>query len=209
MPTTPPDSKTRFLDAALQVIRSKGYAATRIEDLCAVAGLTKGSFFHHFKGKEDLAAAAAEHWSAGTAGFFQRAPYHAHADPRDRVLGYVAFRKAILRGELREFTCFAGTLVQETYDTHPALRDACEKSISGHAAEVAKDIAEARLRYAPDAPWSAESLALHTQAVLQGAFILAKARGGPEVAAQCIDHLIRYLELLFPQPSQPRPPEGS
>jgi TetR/AcrR family transcriptional repressor of nem operon len=45
--------------------------------------------------------------------------------------------------------------------------------------------------------WTAKSLALHTQAVLQGAFILAKAKGGAEIAADSIDHLIRYLELLF------------
>jgi len=45
--------------------------------------------------------------------------------------------------------------------------------------------------------WSAGSLALHTQAVLQGAFILAKATGSAAAAADCIDHLHRYLELLF------------
>jgi TetR/AcrR family transcriptional repressor of nem operon len=45
--------------------------------------------------------------------------------------------------------------------------------------------------------WTAKSLALHTQAVLQGAFILAKAKGGAEIAADSNDHLIRYLELLF------------
>ena len=37
----------------------------------------------------------------------------------------------------------------------------------------------------------------HTQAVLQGAFILAKAKGGAEIAADSVDHLARYLELLF------------
>jgi TetR/AcrR family transcriptional repressor of nem operon len=52
-------------------------------------------------------------------------------------------------------------------------------------------------RYRIRGPWSAESLALHTQAVLQGAFILAKAKGGPEIAAASIDHLRRYIELLF------------
>jgi TetR/AcrR family transcriptional repressor of nem operon len=40
-------------------------------------------------------------------------------------------------------------------------------------------------------------LALHTQAVLQGAFILAKATGGAGVAADSIDHLTRYVRLLF------------
>ncbi|MEP7330292.1 MAG: TetR/AcrR family transcriptional regulator, partial [Betaproteobacteria bacterium] len=48
------------------------------------------------------------------------------------------------------------------------------------------------------AAWTAESLALHTQAVLQGAFILAKAKGGAAVAIESIDHLYRYIELLFP-----------
>jgi TetR/AcrR family transcriptional regulator, transcriptional repressor for nem operon len=45
--------------------------------------------------------------------------------------------------------------------------------------------------------WSAESLALHVQAVLQGAFILAKAKGGAAVARGCVAHLRRYLEQLF------------
>jgi hypothetical protein len=31
---------------------------------------------------------------------------------------------------------------------------------------------------------------------------LAKAKHGPEVAAACIDHLRRYIELLFKQPQQ-------
>jgi len=55
--------------------------------------------------------------------------------------------------------------------------------------------------------WTAESLALYTQASLQGAFILAKARGGAAIAAQCIDHLRRYIELLF-QASQGSAPAG-
>lgn len=201
--TPPHESRTRLLDASLMVFRAKGYTATRIEDICAAAGLTKGSFFHHFRGKEDLAVAAAEHWSAVTGALFAAAPYHEHADPLERLLAYIDFRQMLVRGEPAEFTCLAGTMVQETFDTCPPIREACERSISGHAAEVAKDIAEARARYAPDAPWSADSLALYTQAVLQGAFILAKARHGPEVAIQCIEHLRRYIELLF-QASHPK-----
>jgi TetR/AcrR family transcriptional repressor of nem operon len=40
------------------------------------------------------------------------------------------------------------------------------------------------------------------QCVLQGAFILAKATGSAEVAAQSIDHLRRYFELLFDPPKK-------
>jgi TetR/AcrR family transcriptional repressor of nem operon len=190
-------SKTKLLDAALHVIRAKGYSATRIEDVCEAAGLTKGSFFHHFKTKEELAIAAAEHWGIITGGLFASAPYRTLPDPLQRLLAYVDFRKAILRGELPAFTCLVGTMVQEVYETHPSIRDACDKSISDHAATLESDIEEAIVKYGVHADWTPRSLALYTQAVIQGAFILAKAKDGPEVAAECIDHLHRYLELLF------------
>jgi TetR/AcrR family transcriptional regulator, transcriptional repressor for nem operon len=194
-------SRTRILDAALGVIRSKGYAATSVDDLCTAAGLTKGGFFHHFRGKEDLALAAAAHFSAMADGLFAAAPYRRLEDPLQRLLGYVDFRIAILKGRLPQFTCLLGTLLQETYETHPAIREACDRYISSHAAQVAADVALARDWYVPDAPWTADSLALHTQAVIQGAFILAKARGGPEVAADSLRHLRRYIEFLFDVPA--------
>lgn len=45
-------------------------------------------------------------------------------------------------------------------------------------------------------------------AVLQGAFILAKAKGGAEIAAASVDHLHRYIELLF-EPAKHRGKEIS
>ena len=194
-----PDARSKLLDAALSVIRTKGYSATSVDELCAAAGVTKGAFFHHFKSKDALAVAAAEHWSALTGALFAAAPYHDLADPLDRVLAYIDFRKALLQGDVPDFTCLIGTMVQETYETAPAIREACDRSISGHAATLEADI-QAAIDSRGMAPgWTAGSLALHTQAVLQGAFILAKAKGGAEAAADTVDHLRRYVELLFAQ----------
>ncbi len=196
-PTPKPTSRQKLLDAALRVVREQGYSATTVDDLCRAAGVTKGAFFHHFATKDELAVAAADYWSEMTGGFFADAPYHQHEDPLDRVLGYIEFRKQILQGRVADFTCLVGTMVQETYDSHPAIRDACDRSISSHAEKVEVDIAEAMRRHKINADWTAKSLALHTQAVLQGAFILAKAKGGPDIAAQSAEHLRRYIELLF------------
>jgi TetR/AcrR family transcriptional regulator, transcriptional repressor for nem operon len=82
------ESKTRLLDAALHVIRAKGYSATRIEDICEAAGLTKGSFFYHFKGKEDLALAAADYWSYLTSAMFASAEYHDLTRLPIQLIGY-------------------------------------------------------------------------------------------------------------------------
>jgi TetR/AcrR family transcriptional regulator, transcriptional repressor for nem operon len=191
-------SARKLLDAAVHVIRSKGYSAARVEDICAEAGLTKGAFFHHFMSKEACAIAAAAHFAANADALFDAAPYSHLPDARARVLGYVDFRKAILQGELPEFTCLLGTMVQEAYDSHPAIRAACDRYISEHAERLQADIAEAKARHAPDSPWTPKSAALYSQAVLQGAFILAKAKHGPKVAADCLDHLKRYFETLLP-----------
>lgn len=197
-----PDARTKLLDAAVALIRTQGYSATTVDDLCAAAGVTKGAFFHHFKSKDELGVAAADHWSETTAALFAGAPYHDHADPLERLLAYLDFRKAILQGGVPDFTCLVGTMVQETYETTPAIREACERSITGHAATLEADIAAA-LRDRNMAPgWTAKSLALHTQAVIQGAFILAKATGEAEVAADSIAHLRRYIELLFSSDGQ-------
>ncbi|NJM30664.1 MAG: TetR/AcrR family transcriptional regulator [Rhizobiales bacterium] len=195
---SPSSVRTRLLDAATHLVRAQGYAATSVDELCAHAGVTKGAFFHHFKSKEDLAVAAAKHWAEWTSALFEQAPYHQPADPLERLLAYVDFRIMILDGRsLPEFTCLMGTMVQETFATNPAIRDACEASISGHAATLVKDIAEAKAKYAPYAEWSPGSLALHTQAVIQGGFILAKAKNDAIAAAEGMRHLRRYIELLF------------
>jgi len=199
------DARTRLLEAARDVIRAQGFAATSIDDLCRAAGVSKGAFFHHFGGKDALGVAAAEFWAETTSALFRNAPYHGPDDPLDRVLAYLNFRRVIIDGEIAAFTCLVGTMAQEVHDTHPDIRDACAASIFGHAATLEPDIRAAMAARGIAGDWTAESLARHMQAVLQGAFILAKASGDPAIAIESVDHLIRYVYHLFdlPDPQEP------
>jgi TetR/AcrR family transcriptional repressor of nem operon len=196
-PRTGAAARIKLLDAAVQVIREKGYCGTSVDELCAIAGVTKGAFFHHFKSKEELAVAAAGYWGENADALFSSAPYHHYAHARDRVLGYIDFRIEIIRGTAAEFTCLVGTMTQEVFQTNPAIRDACFACISDHAETLERDIADALITGQADKRVIAKSLALHTQAVLQGAFILAKARNDPAIAIDSITHLRRYVEFLF------------
>lgn len=192
--------KTKLLEAALQVFRAKGYAAATVDDICEAAGVTKGSFFHHFKSKEELTVGATAYWREWTDGLFAAAPYRKISDPRDRLLAYVDFRVAILNGDVPDFTCLLGTLVQETYLTHPPIREACDRGLEHHIADVTRDVEAAKKLYAPNADWSAESVAYYIQAVLQGSFIFAKAKQNSDIARENLRHLRRYLESLFDHP---------
>ncbi len=190
-------AQTRLLEAARDIIRAKGFAATTVDDLCRTAAVTKGAFFHNFESKDALGVAAAEFWAETTSGFFAAAPYHHPTDPLGRVLAYVAFRKAIIAGDLAEFTCLVGTMAQEVYLSSPDIRDVCGRSIFGHAATLEADIEMARFDRGITDDWTAESLARHMQAVIQGGFVLAKAGNNPELARESLDHLDRYIRHLF------------
>ena len=198
MAETPENSRTRLLTATIDLVRANGYAATRVEDVCTAAGVTKGSFFHHFASKEDLAIAAAGQWNDRAAQLFAQAPFMSEPDALQRLLKYLSFRKELLAGEIWEWSCYAGTTIQETHETYPAIRDACARSITTHVAML-RTMVDDVLREHPVPNLRADSLAMYLQAVIQGAFIMAKANQDVQSARDVIDHLHRYVELLFSQ----------
>lgn len=198
--TVPPsrgDARAALLDASLALVRRQGWAATSIDQLCRAAGVTKGAFFHHFVSKEALGVAAARHWGTMTSSLFAQADYHQHADPLARIQGYLDFRAALAQGPLEQITCFAGTTVQETFATSDPIRAACGDTIFEHAQRLEADLRAAITLYPPAEPVTAESLALYTQVVLQGGFVIAKARGDNQPLLDAIEHLRRYFRLLF------------
>ncbi|MDF1610133.1 hypothetical protein PZ897_18275 [Hoeflea sp. YIM 152468] len=77
------------------------------------------------------------------------------------------------------------------------LQNASSVDIFSHAATLEADIAAAMQARGIKADWTAESLTRHTQAAIQGGFILAKASGDPGLARETVDHLRRYIEMLF------------
>lgn len=191
------NARSKLLDAAVMLVRKQGFSATSVDELCAMAGVTKGAFFHHFASKDALGAAAADHWTETSSALFMDADYNRHEDPLDRYLGYLDFRDEIATGEVAEFTCYAGTSLQECYDSSDAIRDAAYQSIAGHSARLADDLDQAIAKHGAPEGVTGTSLGLYTQAALQGAFILAKGQGNAAPVHDAIAHLRRYILLLF------------
>lgn len=198
-PPSLPDARERLLRAAVRCVRAQGFSATSVEQLCREAGVTKGAFFHHFASKEALGVALADYWTATTGALFAQAAFHQLHDPVARVFAYIDLRIALLDGPPQEFSCVAGTLLQENFASSEPIRLACAASILGHARSLEADIAAAlaarRVRNA-----DAASLARHMQTVIQGAFVLAKTADAAHAAAlarESLGHLRRYFELLF------------
>lgn len=184
-------SRERLLQATIDVIRSRGYANTRVDDLAAAAGVTKGSFFHHFATKEACARAAVEHWSERAEAAFAASGHRDLGTPAERVLAYVDFRIALLEGPVAGYSCYAGSLIQEVRGALPELATACGRSMLDHARTLEADLADALSCGAQDA----RELAIHVQACVQGALVIARAEDGGDNARASLRHLRRYLEM--------------
>jgi TetR/AcrR family transcriptional regulator, transcriptional repressor for nem operon len=59
-----PDVRRRLLEAGLDLVHTRGFAASGVKDITDAAGVPKGSFYAYFPSKEALAEAILEHyWS--------------------------------------------------------------------------------------------------------------------------------------------------
>ncbi|MCB6415609.1 TetR/AcrR family transcriptional regulator [Dorea acetigenes] len=48
------ETKKKIFNAAKNILQEKGYEALSIKNICEEAGVSNGSFYHHFKTKDDL-----------------------------------------------------------------------------------------------------------------------------------------------------------
>lgn len=181
------------MEAMINLVRQKGYEGTRIDDVCAAAGVSKGAFFHHFASKDEAAIAAAKHWGEAANALFASI-LAKHVDPQDFILAYVEAREFLMRGEIWTYSCFAGTLVSEIWQTHERVTSAAAAAIQSHIDWLTPHFQAAL----PECAYAkAADLAALTQTVVQGALVMAKADGKPDRGLAALRHLKTHLKSEF------------
>lgn len=67
-------NREQLIDAAIRLFSTKGYQSTKLEDIADKAELHVQTLYRHFKGKDELASAAAEFVVDHCREFFEDAP---------------------------------------------------------------------------------------------------------------------------------------
>ena len=190
------DTKRRLLDAAVQLMLRQGFTATTVDEICAEADLTKGSFFHYFKTKEEIGEGALDHFFSRQQQHFAEAEFVRFADPLERIHGLLDFIIQTMKGPQMQ-NCLCGNLAQELAHTHPRFRASCNEKFSGFAKFIQATLREARAKYKPKADFDPESVSLMFVSLMQGSILLAKTMQDAKLMAHNLEHFRSYVDTLF------------
>ena len=204
-----PDSKNRLLDAAEHLILEHGFAGTTLAMIVEQAGVTKGSFFHHFDSKSELGRVLIERYARQDEQFLQQLLESAERLSRDPLQQLLIFI-GLLAEEFEnghnplEGCLFAAYIYQQgMFDTE--TRSIPERAFRRWRRAVAAKLEQITEQYSPTIAVDLDSLADSLNVVTEGAFITARVFEQPEVMVDHLIHLRNYMELLF----EKRPDDGA
>ena len=186
-------TRSRILQAASEVFREKGVAATGVDEVMRRAGLTHGGFYAHFRGKSELVAqACASGFDAGRANL---ARISALPSRRDRVRALVLSYLSPRHRDNPADGCLVAALGFEAARATGASRLGYSAALQQHRARLA-----AALRLAADEQQN-ERLVTALLGQLVGALILARSVADPaESAAVLAQARQTALDHFAPKP---------
>ncbi len=174
------------IDAALELIRTQGYHHTSVAEIAAACGLLKGSVYHYFAGKQEIAAAALD---------------RAVTDSREKIFGLAndpavppAARLRSLADAVeryfagREGGCLMGSLALEVGDSIPEFRERVQRYFDDWKAALTA-VLEGRYGAA-----RAGELAEDAIARAQGAILLMEVSKDPAVLQRACRDTVALLD---------------
>jgi len=172
------ETRKKLLDAAECLLLAEGYSRTSVEAVCERASLTKGSLYHHFKTKEDLAIAVLERWLARNGGILSEGPHTSASDPVEAALLYIG-HVADSTERLWSSGCLVGSLSMDLAASSDRMQQCVEAMFKGfvaqHAALFAPLIANSRQSNTP----TPEELAEMFLSIIEGAIVVGKSYRDP------------------------------
>lgn len=112
-------SKEQWLDQALKVISQKGFGRVNIDRLVASLGVTKGSFYWHFKNRSDFVARLIEYWDRKFTLLVTTYINKFEGTSSDRLLELMLF---ISRNRLTEYDFAIHALAQNEPEVFPMVK---------------------------------------------------------------------------------------
>ena len=138
-------TKQRLLNAGLAMLLELGYNGLGIQALLTATGIPKGSFYHHFKDKEDFALQVVDQYTRAVHAGLDACLGDKGRVPLERVRRFFEMTQQHYRKE-GYMGCLLGGLGQELSGVSEVFRRKIEECFSEIAKRMAVSLEEARQR---------------------------------------------------------------
>jgi TetR/AcrR family transcriptional repressor of nem operon len=199
------ETRERILDGAERLVLEHGLAATTVDAILAESDTSKGAFFHHFPTKNHLARALVERYAASDVAFLQEFIAKAEAtsdDPAVQVVEFIRmFEDAADEMVAQQPSCLYVSYIFEKQLFEDGTNDVIVGAVVAWRERLAEKLREAADRHPPREPVDLDALADHVFATFEGAFLLTRAMGDPDLMRRQLELVRRYVAVLFDIPA--------
>jgi TetR/AcrR family transcriptional regulator, transcriptional repressor for nem operon len=130
------DSRTRIIQAAMELFWLKGYGSTSIADILSRSQVNSGSLYYFFPGKQDVLIAVLEAYRDGIGPMLLEPAWSGVDDPVERVFALLAsYRRALVETDCT-YGCPIGSLALELHEPDPPVRDLLAANFTAWIAAV-------------------------------------------------------------------------
>lgn len=201
MPKDGTSTRTRILEAALELVIQQGFGSTSIDNVIEKVGITKGAFFYHFKTKQDLAMALIEYFAQQDdeqlVDVSTRAEKLSH-DPRQQLLIFVGLFEEAFEDLLEPYPgCLFASFIMQGQLFDDSVKGVISQQILKWRDYLGGKIREVMQQHKPKLAVDVDALADMFTTILEGAFIMSKSLNDPGIVAQQLRQYRNYLELLL------------
>ncbi len=201
MPRDGAATRNRIMDVAQAMVLDVGLAGTSVEKVIEGAGVTKGTFFYHFKTKHDLAAALIERYADQDEHHFTDAMLKAEQLARDPLQQLLIFVGLFIEMTEQLEDPFPGCLYASYCYQSGAISSQSmaqvERMMYFWRERLTDKVRAVIAQNPPRIPVEIHQVADHVLTTFEGAFILSKVMKEPKLASEQLVQCRNYLELLF------------
>jgi TetR/AcrR family transcriptional repressor of nem operon len=200
-PKIQPEARRKLIEATMALMLKRGFNATTVDEICAEAGVAKGSFFYHFENKDDIGQAVVKAW-----GEFGQAVYGGAWKKPGEPLEEIHRLFDIMDGIARRpepCVCLVGMLTQELSGEHPGFRAACARELDTWTEMFRSRLEAAKQQLKPAVNFDPAEAAWFLNSVWQGSMLVGKVRQSTEMIRANLKAARNYVDSLFANPHKP------
>ncbi|WP_299548140.1 TetR/AcrR family transcriptional regulator [Seonamhaeicola sp.] len=170
------DAKANFLlEKGMEILWSKGYNATSVNDIVKAADVPKGSFYFYFESKEDFVVKAIEKYFGAMFTPAKAILEDKTKTPRERLIAFNEFRLDVLMNDMDcKMGCMACNLSSEMSEHSEQIRNAILVKTQYVLSLITEVIQEAKDLGEISNPMKAEDIAAFMEDAGKGAMISMK-----------------------------------